>query len=92
MLFIFILISVILLFAFLIQNGFTIFKELLSLFCGYTPEEGDNDMVKHIFPVVPGLNHFAVLPKQVKECMKGPVDDLNVDVVPEYLLLNPGLY
>jgi hypothetical protein len=72
-----------------IQNGFTILQEFLALHCGDTPEKRDNDVVEHIFPVIPGLHEVAVLTKKVKERVQGTVDDPDVEIIPENLLLNP---
>ena len=48
-------------------------------------------MFKHIFAVVTVIHQAAVLSKQVEECMEGTVDNFNIHIIPEHLLLNPGL-
>lgn len=47
-------------------------------------------MVEHIFSVVPGIYHTAVMTEQVEERMDGEVDYLNVYIVSENFLLNSG--
>ena len=48
-------------------------------------------MVEHIFMLETSVDHAAVVTKKIEQSMKGPVDDFNVDIVPEHLLLNTGL-
>ena len=48
-------------------------------------------MVEHIFPVETWVNHIAVVTKKVKQGMKGPVNDIDIEVVPKYTLFNTGL-
>ncbi len=48
-------------------------------------------MVEHIVPVEAGINHAAVVTKKVKDCMDGMIDDIDVEVISEYLLFNSGL-
>jgi len=48
-------------------------------------------MVEHIFMLETSVDHAAVVTKKVEQGMKGPVDDFDVDIVPEHLLLNTGL-
>ncbi len=48
-------------------------------------------MVEHIFMLETSVDHAAVVTKKVEQSMKGPVDDFDVDIVPEHLLLNAGL-
>jgi len=47
-------------------------------------------MVKHKFPIVTSIHHFAVVTKEVKERLEGPVNDINVDIIPEHFLFNTG--
>ena len=48
-------------------------------------------MIEHIVPVESGINHAAVVTKKVKDCMDGMIDDIDVEVISEYLLFNSGL-
>ena len=48
-------------------------------------------MVEHIFSVETRVNHTAVVTKKVKQGMKGPVNDIDIEVIPEYTLFNTGL-
>lgn len=65
-------------------------KELSTLFCGNSPEIGDQNLVENIFPVMSGCYQAAFLVEKVEEGMDGPVYDVQVDVIPEYLLLDSG--
>ena len=48
-------------------------------------------MVEHIFMLETSIDHSAVVTKKVKECMDGMVNDIDIEVIPEYLLFNSGL-
>ena len=48
-------------------------------------------MVEHIFVLETSIDHVTVVTKEVKKCMNSLVYNLDVDIVPEYFLLNTGL-
>ena len=48
-------------------------------------------MVEHIFMLETSVDHVTVVTKEVKKCMNSLVYNLDVDIVPEYFLLNTGL-
>lgn len=65
-------------------------KELSTLLCGNSPEIGDQYLIENIFSVISGFHQAAFLVEKIKQGMDGPVYYFQVDVFPEYFLLDSG--